>query len=288
MKRLATGIVAACLLGLGGPARAEPPIWVVKDKDSTIVLFGSFHLLPPGQSWRPKALDQALSQADDLWFEIPMDTAVTSKAAGEMAARAALPQGETLSALLSKGGRRRLAATARKIGVPMDAVDRMQPWFAETLLSTAIYRLQGALADEGVERQIADRAPPGVRQVALEDAGQQIDMFASGTRAEQLASLERSLRLFEEDPGYFHRVMNMWLKGSVSALDREVVGDLKRTAPAQYKALIVDRNRAWAPRILERLQGSGRTVVVVGVGHLIGPDGLPALLRAEGVEVTGP
>jgi hypothetical protein len=36
------------------------------------------------------------------------------------------------------------------------------------------------------------------------------------------------------------------------------------------------------------MKGHGRTVVVVGVGHLIGPDGVPARLRALGYSVTGP
>jgi uncharacterized protein YbaP (TraB family) len=37
-----------------------------------------------------------------------------------------------------------------------------------------------------------------------------------------------------------------------------------------------------------RLKGHGHTVVVVGIGHLIGPDGVPARLRALGYSVTGP
>ena len=33
---------------------------------------------------------------------------------------------------------------------------------------------------------------------------------------------------------------------------------------------------------------SGRTVMVVGAGHLAGPDGVPAQLRALGFKVEGP
>jgi hypothetical protein len=37
-----------------------------------------------------------------------------------------------------------------------------------------------------------------------------------------------------------------------------------------------------------RLKQPGQVVVVVGVGHLLGPDGVPAQLRAKGYQVDGP
>ena len=40
--------------------------------------------------------------------------------------------------------------------------------------------------------------------------------------------------------------------------------------------------------ITRRLDGSGQAVMVVGVGHLIGPDSVPALLRKQGFRVEGP
>ncbi len=55
-----------------------------------------------------------------------------------------------------------------------------------------------------------------------------------------------------------------------------------------YERLVAARNRRWAVEI-ERLLKSGRRVlIVVGVGHLVGPDSVPALLRRRGVAVEGP
>lgn len=281
-------LLLVCACAEPAPARAEPAVWKIEDADSTILIFGSFHLLPEGVKWRPEALDLALVQADDLWFEIPLDTAVTSKAQADVLQKGMLPEGESLSAMLSPQGRKALAAVAQRLNLPLSTLERLQPWYAETALGMAVYRQQGALPEEGVERQIANSAPPQAQMKALETADQQIDMFASGTRAAQIASLENSLTLFQDDPGYFNRLMDFWLKGDAAALDREVLGELRRTDPAQYKTMIVDRNHAWLPVIEERLRGSGQTVMVVGVGHLVGKDGLPALLRAEGIKVQGP
>jgi uncharacterized protein len=287
MIRCLFAALAVLLLGCG-PARAEPPMWVVEDADSTLLIFGSFHLLPRGVAWRPKALDRALQEADDLWLEVAMDQPVNGAAQSQVAARGALPPGRTLSSMLSKDGARRLALIAGQAGMPVDRLDRLQPWLAETLLGVAVYRQQGALAEEGVEQQIAKTAPAGVRQVALESAGEQLAMLASGSEAVQLASLEHSLRLFEEDPGYYRRLMELWLKGDAAGMEREVIDELRRTAPEQYRTLIVERNHAWAPKIVQRMAGSGQTVLVVGVGHLLGPDGLPTMLRARGLRVRGP
>jgi uncharacterized protein YbaP (TraB family) len=51
---------------------------------------------------------------------------------------------------------------------------------------------------------------------------------------------------------------------------------------------VVDRNARWMTPLRARMAGSGRTVVVVGVGHLVGSEGLPARFRALGYSVEGP
>jgi uncharacterized protein YbaP (TraB family) len=290
MRRIAAlfAVLLVPLLALAGAAWAAPPVWIVRDADSEIVLFGSLHLLPAGVDWKPAALTRALGEADDLWFELPLDSAATAEIQQRALARSHLPAGQTLSALLSRTGRKRLARICKQVGVPLGAVNRMQPWYAETALGVAVYRQQGAIAEEGVERQIIAAAPPGAELKAFETGGQQIDMFSQGSQADQLRSLEDSLRELETDPGFVPRLVKMWTSADVRGLDKQVIDKMRRADPAQYRRLLVDRNHAWLPLIEGRLAGSGHTVMVVGVGHLIGKDGIPALLRARGFRVEGP
>jgi uncharacterized protein YbaP (TraB family) len=281
-------LAAVCLLGWAGAAAARPPVWTIRDADSVIVLFGSMHMLPKGVDWLPPELTQALSQADDLWFELPLDGDAAADIQRMALENSRLPAGQTLSSLLSKGGRERLAWAAREAGAPLSVVDTLQPWYAETALGVAIYRKRGAVAEEGVERLISNAAPATASRRAFETGRQQIDMFAQGSQADQVKSLESSLRELKADKDFVPRLVRLWMDGDVRAIDKEVVGKMRQEDPDQYRRLIVERNRAWAPVIRQRLAGSGRTVMVVGVGHLVGRDGLPALLRAQGVTVEGP
>jgi uncharacterized protein YbaP (TraB family) len=66
------------------------------------------------------------------------------------------------------------------------------------------------------------------------------------------------------------------------------VEKLRREAPGAYRTLVVERNRRWADRIAQLLRDDKRIFIVVGVGHLVGPDSVPALLRARGIRVEGP
>jgi uncharacterized protein len=273
-------------VGAGLPASALPPVWTVRDADSELVLFGSIHLLPPGLAWRPPALDAALKVADDLWLEVPSDPSAQAAAAAMAAPLSRLPPGERLEQWLSKAGARRLGRVARRLGLPIEQLQTVRPWMAEVLLSAAQAARAGAGA--GVEQQLAAHPDRPARVMAFETLEQQADLFAGRSDAEQAASLDRTLRDLERDPDAYRRLVRTWMNGDLRALKREALDPLRREAPSDYRRLVVDRNINWIVQIHDRLAGSGRTVVVVGAGHLIGPDGLPARLRALGYEVEGP
>ena len=89
-------------------------------------------------------------------------------------------------------------------------------------------------------------------------------------------------------PAVYKRLVDAWLAGDVGRLRREALEPMLKQAPGEYRALVVDRNRRWIGRIEQRLAGQGEAVMVVGVGHLVGPDSVPALLRRDGFRVDGP
>jgi uncharacterized protein YbaP (TraB family) len=285
-------------------AWAKPPVWTVYGPGATITLFGSVHVLPQDLDWRPEALTAALAHADELWFETPLDPADLLDAQRLALAKGMLPQGQTLSAALSPAGRARLKRVEEQLRLPAPQMERLQPWLAEVTLSDAEYARDGASPDQGVERQLASAAPQA-RRMAFETIAQQIDMFAGASRKAQVASLEDTLKEVEEDPGQSRRLIQAWEAGDLKAIDEEGLQALRRSSPEIFKALLTDRNAAWIRILTPRLQAqpapgsqtsgnqtSGaqpvRMVVVVGVGHLVGPGGLPQILRRRGFRVDGP
>ena len=274
-------------------AWAKPPMWIAHGPGATIVLFGSVHVLPRGADWEPDALKDALLQADELWFEVPIDDLSTQDVSRLALAEGMLPRGRDLADMLSARGKARLRRAENALHLPGPSLERLRPWLAELTIGEADYAREGATPDQGVERQLADAAPQASRH-AFETAAQQIAMFAGQPERVQVASLEDTLRDLEDDPEQSKRLIGAWLKGDMKALEKEGLDDLRRESPQEFKALLTDRNAAWLATLSQRLSvppADGRPtriVVVVGVGHLVGPGGVPALLRAKGFRVDGP
>ena len=61
-------------------------------------------------------------------------------------------------------------------------------------------------------------------------------------------------------------------------------GDAEETK-AFYKFLITDRNVGMADKVEEYMQGDKTYFVIAGAAHMIGDDGIPALLRSRGYTV---
>jgi hypothetical protein len=284
--RLLAGLAAVILLTT--PARAAAPMWVVKDADSEMILFGSIHVLPPGLAWRPPALDAGLKRADDLWFELPAGAAAEQEVARLAASTGVLPPGQSLFALLTPRDAELLMRAADSVGVDKATLDRLEPWLAEVAIAGAAYRAAGADTQYGVEKTVQAAAPPRLARRALETPLEQLSLFDQSPLAEQVASLNQTVRELSEDPEAYSKLVRAWLAGDVKALDDEALEPMRKAAPGLFRRLVTDRNARWTAELDARLKGKGRTVVVVGVGHLVGSDGLPSRLRALGYSVTGP
>lgn len=286
MTRLFLALVAALLTATA--VQAKPPVWVVRDHDSEVVLFGSVHVLPPGLDWRPAALTQAVRDADDIWFELPVDPQ-TQALTGQLAAKTGvLPAGQSLFKLLPPADAAQLMAVARAYNASPELLDHLQPWMAEIVLAGAAYAKSGAEGADGVEQALAAAVPPTAQRRAFETPAEQLAMFAGGPVSEQVASLRETMQEMQDKPDEFAVLVRAWMAGDIAALDREAIAPLRHASPGLFKRLVSDRNARWAAILDQRLKGHGKTVVVVGVGHLIGKGSVPDRLRALGYQVSGP
>jgi uncharacterized protein YbaP (TraB family) len=284
--RFLAGLVAALVLAV--PAHAEPPIWTVRDGDSEMLIFGSIHVLPPGLAWRPAALDAGLQAADDLWFELPSGPEAEQEIARLAAASGILPPGQSLFRILEPRDAELLIRAADGLGVDKTTLDRLEPWLAEVALAGAAYKAAGGDTQYGVEKIVEATAPATVRRRAFETPAEQLRLFDQSPQAEQIASLNQTVRDLAEDPDAYSKLVRAWLEGDAGALDREALEPLRQASPGVFQRLVTQRNANWTKALDARLKGKGRTVVVVGVGHLVGEGSLPARLRALGYSVTGP
>ena len=83
----------------------------------------------------------------------------------------------------------------------------------------------------------------------------------------------------------FELLISSWRRGDTGKLAELLAIEFKTGQPKLYRKLIVDRNRNWLP-VIEAAQKTPKTrFYLVGVGHLVGPDGIIAALKKKGYKV---
>lgn len=282
VRRFALALVAFAVMG-ASPVLAEPALWVIKDKDSTIYLFGTVHVLRPTTQWRSPRIAKAFQDADDVVMEIeqPEDPATTRALMLKYGVDPAAP----LSSKLKPESYAKLQAAAQGMGFPPQALEPMRPWLAALTVSLTPLLKAGYDPESGVEKLLTVQAKAAGKPIsAFETMEQQVRFFADMTPAQETQLLESTLDEIDDGPAKIDALVTAWAAGDQAELKRQMVDEMQTEYPDIYKLLLVDRNRDWANQLKTKLAGSGVSFVAVGAGHLAGPDSLQAQLGKLGVK----
>lgn len=261
-----------------------PALWVVKDADSTLYLFGSIHVLRPTTGWASPRVTQAFDSASDIWFEIsnPDDQAAIIPLIQQHGLSPQTP----LSSRLTPEEVAELDEAAKAIGASAAQMDIMKPWLAALSLSVAPLVKAGYDPKSGVEMALKTRAEAAGKPIhGFETLDKQIGMLANLPDDTQLAFLRETLKNYDEATTVLDAMVSAWAQGDVATLDRVAVQEMKSDSPELYKVLLVERNTDWANQIQTMLQGSGTSFIAVGAAHLAGEDSVQAILKSRGVTV---
>lgn len=261
----------------------DPALWMVKDEDTTVYLFGSIHILKPGLGWFDDGVKAAFDSSDQLVLELVEPPAAEVQALfGKLAMD---QQGKTLRSKMNDADRAVYEAAMGKLGIPAPAFDPFDPWAAAITLSLVAMQKSGFDPNSGVEKQLTAAAKVSNKPIAgLETMEFQLGLFDTLPEAEQITFLVETAKLIDEVASTTDKMVDMWASAETESLGQLMNEGL--TSRTLYDALLTKRNANWAKWISARMAKPGVTFMAVGAGHLAGPTSIQNLLPAYGLSAT--
>jgi uncharacterized protein len=280
---------AATLIGAGAAAQSRPAsrgfIWSIERDGRTSWLIGSLHVLTPDAYPLPASMEQAFSRATTLIEETDVNDLSSPDMMAAVATRGIFLDGQSLETVLPRETYTQLMQRLAKGGLPAEMVKMMRPWMAEIMLTAT--ELAGAGFDPqlGIDVYYRKKAVErGMKFTMLESVTEQLDYLSGLSMDLQVAQLRRTVEKGDSEMREVRSIAAAWRAGDGAAIERLLVQEMKES-PASYQSIVVARNRSWIPRV-EQCLATGSCFIVVGAAHMVGTDGLIAMLRQKGYKIT--
>ncbi|WP_293780894.1 TraB/GumN family protein [uncultured Oxalicibacterium sp.] len=275
-------------------ARSDIPqrgtLYRIERAGHTAWLFGTVHI---GQSafypLEPKVM-RAFRQADALVIEADIrDQANLQKAVTRYAV---YPEHDSIDHHLTPTQWQALQDALAKAGLPAAQIQRLKPWMVANLLMLQAMTQAGYPSEQGIEQYFLDLAHKENKQVrALETVGYQLSLFDRLTPAQQADYLQETLEDLQANQGIEKgiQLIEAWKTADhakMVALKQAMLAENTTTSSFIDNVLLKERNPGMANGIIALLEKRERIFVAIGALHLLGDDGVPALLRTRGYRVT--
>jgi uncharacterized protein YbaP (TraB family) len=254
------GLACASLLASAAVPTGTPPhpaMWIVRDADTTIYLFGTFHALDPNTRWFEGSVRNAFASADELVLEtvIPTSKPLPTPPRPRFSAYQ--------SPAISTGGSF-LASTRMALSAGKGQGMRFELGADSTLERAAELSGKPIVGLETLQGQYAmfERVPPSPQQPSASPH--------PAVTMDRLASVMGTMQ-------------QSWSRGDGEVF-AGLLDDMRASSPQAYRTMFVQRNAMWAQWIARRLQRPGTAFVAVGAGHLAGSDSVQNKLGMLGIQ----
>lgn len=253
-------LIVAAALAAATPAATPavpvgPAMFVVRDADTTVYIFGTFHALDGRSKWFTNHVRDAFESSNELILETlvpegpaPMLPAapfapppVTPSASFLATTRMAINAGKSQGMQVSNGADMVLRHTAELEGKPVEGLETLESQLA---MFTRM---------------------PLTAPAAAPRAGAPVEGSPMKSLSTAMAEMQSA-----------------WKRGDQSVFVR-MLEQLDQSSPTTYKMLFTDRNGRWADWVAARMQTPGTVFVAVGAGHLAGKDSLLMQLAQRGI-----
>jgi uncharacterized protein YbaP (TraB family) len=274
-------------IALAAPALpdADPALWVVKDKDTTVYLFGTVHGLDGKTDWFNDEVRTAFDKSGEVYLEaiLPDNPAELQPM---MMKHGMDPTGKLLGSKLTPEVKAKLEKVGPQLGLPAAAVlgSPMEPWMLTMTIGAMAAMKAGLNPEFGADKQILKSARAAGKKVGeLEGAEWQFSLFDKVPEPLQVKQLGQTLDQMDEFKPLLAAMVDHWNKGDADGLGK-LLNQSAEQMPEFYKMVLTDRNATWAEWIDKRMDQPGTVFVAVGAGHLAGKDSVQSMLKAKGMK----
>jgi len=282
MKRILLEIFLAILLC--SAASAQTSVWKIEKGPSVFFLGGTCHLLRPSDFPLPPEFDRAYRASDLLVFETDLRELNSPETQRKLMSKTLYSDGSTLDQHLSPQTYERLKRYCEDNGIPVELLRKFKPSVLAVMMEAAELAKLNATS-EGVDLHFYHQAKRDGKAVkGLETIDEQIGFIAEMGRGDEDGFVRHALQEVASMGPFYESLVAAWKQGNTERIHKLMIADFQNT-PKLYKSMLTDRNENWLPRIDAYGQTPQKEFFLVGIGHLVGPDGILASLRRKGYKV---
>lgn len=273
----------ALLLATG--AAAETSLWKISKGANNVYLGGTVHVLRQSDYPLPTQFESAYRQTEQLVLELDLGKLDPLAFQQQLLQKTRYPAGRSLADHLSPEALAALKEFCAQHKLPVEVLMPFKPAFTMlTLMGLELAQL--GITSDGVDSYFAQKAGEADKPVlGLETAAEQLDFLAVMGEGQESEFILHTLQDLGALDNLLETMVSDWRSGNTAAMDDLFVAPMAAQYPAMYQSLLVDRNQAWLPRIEALLQHGDSALVLVGVAHLIGKDGLLQALEKRGYQI---
>ncbi len=260
-------------------------LWKVETDTSIVYLMGSIHLLKETDFPLHPKLMEAFDRAGTLILEAELDSAGTPGFQQYVLAKAVYDSGKTLQTELGDSVYSLLKTEMLTLGLALDQMKQFEPWMVSlTFLGLKLQQL-GFDPDFGVDKYFYEQAKAQGKTIGtLETLEYQIDVFDSFSPSSQRAMVLQTLAQANNIEKALDKIVLHWKTGDLEGLDATINKSFEGF-PEIRDLLLTKRNHSWIPKIEAYIGSRGTHLIIMGVAHMSGEEGVLALLRRAGYGV---
>jgi uncharacterized protein YbaP (TraB family) len=287
LARISAAVAIALILVSGAAAqtRGRTFLWKVQAGASVMYLAGSVHALTADAYPLNPAYQRAFDASSALVEEIDLAEADPLSGGLGLLAKGMYQDGRTFSSAVSRQTVTLVQEKLKNTPLALDLIQPMKPWMVMLMIEALGSQDAGLDPELGLDKHFYNLATDGRKQViGLETAESQIDRFDKMPEAMQEQMLRSELAEMDTEKSSLRSILTAWQTGDAPAIEKMLLASFT-TNPAAYSSLITERNRNWMPQLETCLKRSSPCFVIVGAAHLVGPQGLLAMLQQKGYRV---